>query len=184
MLWPRLVLPAVILIARACWRRQLRLGPPVRSRISARSLGLPEGYAPHGRGPQFQGPRRCIARAGPPARPRRWNKSSNLHQEPRQQFRRRSSQSPVFSRRLTQIEGGKQSSRVLVEVLLRGSVRSGEDLVPRNYSTSSLGNCMNSRKPFVVPALAGIIPCRLKAVQQTAQSIDAISYHATGAIFS
>ena len=37
---------------------------------------------------------------------------------------------------------------------------------------------MNSRKPFVVPALAGIIPCRLKAVQQTAQSIDAISYHA------
>ena len=28
---------------------------------------------------------------------------------------------------------------------------------------------MKSRKPFVVPALAGIIPCRLKAVQQTAQ---------------
>ena len=28
---------------------------------------------------------------------------------------------------------------------------------------------MNTRKPFVVPALAGLIPFRLKAVQQTAQ---------------
>ena len=28
---------------------------------------------------------------------------------------------------------------------------------------------MNTREPFVVPALAGLIPFRLKAVQQTAQ---------------
>ena len=29
---------------------------------------------------------------------------------------------------------------------------------------------MNTRKPFVVPALAGILLFRLKAVQQTAQN--------------
>ena len=36
---------------------------------------------------------------------------------------------------------------------------------------------MKSRKPLVVPALAGIIPCRLKAVQQTAH-VDLL--HALG----
>ena len=30
-------------------------------------------------------------------------------------------------------------------------------------------NCMNTRKPFVVPALAGTVLFRLKAVQQTSQ---------------
>ena len=36
---------------------------------------------------------------------------------------------------------------------------------------------MKSRKPLVVPALAGIIPCHLKAVQQTAH-VDLL--HALG----
>jgi len=33
----------------------------------------------------------------------------------------------------------------------------------------NIGNCMNTRKPFVVPALADMLPFRLKAVQQTAK---------------
>ena len=40
----------------------------------------------------------------------------------------------------------------------------GTDLI------ANLGNCMNARKPFVVPALAGLVLFRLKAVQQTAQA--------------
>jgi len=39
---------------------------------------------------------------------------------------------------------------------------------------------MSGRRMFVVPALAGILPFRLKAVQQTAQSIGAVSFFIGG----
>ena len=38
----------------------------------------------------------------------------------------------------------------------------------------SVSEEMSTRKPFVVPALAGLLPFRLKAVQQTAQPLDSI----------